>query len=225
MAIAHISERRERAEHVPVILRGAVVGLHPPQRDQHRTLDAELLFDGLKRLCPVLGFALATLNAAARGDVIDIGAYRLAVFRLPFGGGDHARIGRDAFEGELEGGAGDAFGLSVMPKCGLEGGKGLLAVLRLYLRAAQGQNDALKRRSGASASMTSGAARFDLFVIAAIPIRRRGAPAVRQFRVPIERRAQWPVTSATGAPGRRSPSASAPAARRCGRVRFRRARY
>ena len=80
-------------------------------------------------------------DAAARGDGVDIGADRLAVFRLAFGGGDHARIGRDALEGEIESGAGDAFGLRVRPELGLEGGEGLLGVLRLRRRAAKAEND------------------------------------------------------------------------------------
>src|SRR5664280_354273 len=77
---------------------------------------------------------------AGRGDRIHIGADWLAVFGLAFGGGDYARIGRHAFQREIEDGARDALGLRVRPQLGFEGGEGLL--LRAHRRATQPENDA-----------------------------------------------------------------------------------
>src|SRR5665647_2991154 len=83
MAVAHIAERRERAEHIPFISCRAVVGFHAPEREQNRALDAELLFDRVEGLRPLLALGCTALDAAARNGVTDIGADRVAVFRLP----------------------------------------------------------------------------------------------------------------------------------------------
>ena len=139
MAVADVAKRRERAEHVPVVLLGAEIGFDAPQREQHPALDAEFLFHRVEGLGPFLGLALAVGDAAARGNVVDIGADRLAVFGLALGGRDHALIGRHAFQGEIESRARDALGLRVRPQRGFEGGEGLL--LRARRRAEQCEDD------------------------------------------------------------------------------------
>ncbi len=97
MAVVHVTERRQRAEYVPVVFLRAVVGLDAPERDQHPALDAEFLFHRVEGLGPLGGFLLAARMRPARDRVVDVGADRLAVFRLPLGGGDHAGSGVTPF--------------------------------------------------------------------------------------------------------------------------------
>src|SRR3974390_2729552 len=96
MAIANIAERRERAEHVPAILLSAIIGLDAPQRDQYPSFDAKFPFHSVEGLRPFLRLALAGGDPARRGDIIDVGADRLAIFGLAPSGGDYARVGRNA---------------------------------------------------------------------------------------------------------------------------------
>src|SRR3569623_1753655 len=126
MAIVHVVERRKRAEYVPAVLGGAVVRLHAPQRQQHPALDLEFLLDGVEGLRPVARLLFAAADAAARGERVDVGADRLAVFRLLLGGGDDALVGRHAAHGEVEGRARHALALRVGPQAVDEIGEGLL---------------------------------------------------------------------------------------------------
>ena len=87
----------------------------------------------------MLGLQFSVGDAAAIRDRVDVIADRLAVFGLLLGGRDHARIGRHAFQREIEGGARDALGLRVRPQLGFEGGEGLL--LRARRRAAKPENN------------------------------------------------------------------------------------
>src|SRR5664279_2749369 len=105
MAVAHVAERGERAEHIPAILLGAVIGLDAPERDQYPALDAEFLFHRVEGLRPFYGLLLTVGDAAERNRVVNIIADRLAIFGLLLGGRDHARIRRHAFQREIEGGA------------------------------------------------------------------------------------------------------------------------
>ena len=84
----------------------------------------------------------------------------------------------------------------------------------------------MARTASGATNMDDGPERHDSVspLIAAIPGRRRGAPAGRRFRVPAAPCARSPARSATAAPDRRSPPASARAGRRCGCARPRRAR-
>ena len=211
MPVTHKAERGERAEHVPVVLLGAVIGLDAPQREQHPAFDAEFLLHRVEGLRPFLRLALAIGDAAARGDIVDIGADRLAVFRLPLGGRDHARIGRHAFEREIEGGARDALGLRVRPQRGFEGGEGLL--LRARRHAAEREDEGEDGNSAEHHALRSECSRFASHLIAATPDRRRGAPAGRRFPVPAAPCARSPARCATAAPDRRSTPASARAGR------------
>src|SRR3974377_2177805 len=96
MAIANIADLRERAEHAPAILLSAVIGLDTPQRDQYPSLDAEFPFHSVEELRPFLRLALAGGDPARRGDIIDVGADRLSLFRRAPSGGRRAPGGRDA---------------------------------------------------------------------------------------------------------------------------------
>ena len=126
VAVADEGERGQRAEHVPAVALGAVVGLDAPERGEGEAVDAELLFHLAEGLRPFADLALAARDAGARGDRVDVIAERLAVFRLALGGGDHARVGGDALHGAIERGARDALFLRVRPQSGGELGEGLL---------------------------------------------------------------------------------------------------
>ena len=65
MAVADKAKRRQRAEHVPMVLLGAEVGFDAPERDQDPALDAEFLFHRVEGLGPLPGLALAVGDAAA----------------------------------------------------------------------------------------------------------------------------------------------------------------
>ncbi len=130
MPVAHVAERRQRAEHVPSVLLGAVVAFDAPERGQHQAVDRKAALDCVEQRAPLLDLLLAAREAVGRDHAIDVVAERLAVFRLPLGGGDDARIGRDAAHREVEGGAGDALGLRVRPQFLDEGGEGRLSRVR-----------------------------------------------------------------------------------------------
>src|SRR3974390_2496538 len=134
MTITNISERRERAKHVPAILLSAIVCLDAPQRDQYPSLDAEFPFHSVEELRPFLRLVLAGGDPPRRGNIIDVGADRLAIFGLAPGGGDYALIGRNALHRGIECDARNPHRLCIRPQLGDEGSERLL--LRLRRRAA-----------------------------------------------------------------------------------------
>ena len=138
VAVLGVGQRRQRADRVPLVLHRAVGRLHPPDRQDDPALDLEALLDRVEQAAPFGLLAQPRRGALRRGERGHIGAHRLGLFRLARGRRDHARIGRDAGEGQVEGLPRDALGLRVLPKLGdefLEGGiGGVGAALRLRLR-------------------------------------------------------------------------------------------
>ena len=76
--------------------------------------------------------ALVRSDAAFRDERGDIGAGRPDIFRLAFSGGDHLRVGCEAFERGVEGRARDAACLRIRPQVCYEG---LKIIFRFFSRS------------------------------------------------------------------------------------------
>ena len=133
MAILHVSEGGERPKYIPAIFFGAEIGFHAPQGEQDPAFDSEFIFNGVKGFRPFSCLELRVGDTAIGDNRVHIVSDGLAVFRLALCRGDHALIGRDAFERGVERGPADAFGLRVGPQLGSEGRKGLLLRARCAL--------------------------------------------------------------------------------------------
>jgi hypothetical protein len=140
VAVARLRKRRERANDVLALRLIAVIAFDPPDRKQKKAVDAEFCLDRRERLGEGDHAFFSARDAAIGDEQGDIAADRSDIFRLALGGGDHLRIGLNAFEGGVEGRARNAARFRLRPQIR---DVGLKILRRLFRRgrAACGEGD------------------------------------------------------------------------------------